>query len=202
MSDFPLSASIPFVLDTSVAINFNATKHAAAVIRAFPNPFAVTDTVFRELEEGEKWGHRDAGQFHPLITGGLVEKADLSQKGRDIFEALVGGDTGRSLQDGEASTIAYAIEVSGIAVLDERIARRTCSEHYPGLPVARTIELFLHRIILEALGPEAQIDIVFQAIRNKRMHVGPDYLKQVVELIGEERAALCSSLPRIFRQRT
>jgi predicted nucleic acid-binding protein len=200
VSSFPLSASIPLVLDTSVAINFNATGQTGGIMRAFPNPFVVTSTVLRELKDGEKSGHRDAEYFHLLITSGLVEEVSLSQKGEEIFEALVSGDGMRTLDDGEASTIAYAIEASGVAMIDERLARRVCRERYPQLPVLRTVELFLHKSTLDALGLETQITIIFKAIKDKRMDVGPDYLKQVVELIGDERAALCSSLPRIFRR--
>lgn len=200
VSSFPLSASIPVVLDTSVAINFNATGQSDAILRAFPNPFVVTNTVLRELAEGEKRGHRDAEYFNLLIANGFVKEVGLTPKGEEIFEALVSGNDVRTLDDGEASTIAYAVEASGVAMIDDRLARRVCHERYPKLPVLRTIELFLHQVTLDALGPEQQTVIIFKAIKDKRMDVGPDYLKQVLDLIGEERAALCSSLPRIFRR--
>jgi hypothetical protein len=43
-------------------------------------------------------------------------------------------------------------------------------------------------------------DAVFNALLNARMRIFPPYLPWAVNLIGEERAARCNSLPILFRR--
>ena len=62
-SRFSADPRAHLVADASVVINLDATSSAAAIIRAFPNRFAVTDNAYIELEEGARHGHDDARQL-------------------------------------------------------------------------------------------------------------------------------------------
>ncbi len=52
----------------------------------------------------------------------------------------------------------------------------------------------------QRLGLARLADAVFRALQDGKMRVLTEHLAWVVGLIGEERAALCSSLPRRARK--
>jgi hypothetical protein len=51
----------------------------------------------------------------------------------------------------------------------------------------------------EALGDDGQIEAIVNALVTVRMRIPPEHLRRVATLIGEERAAACTSLPRAAR---
>jgi hypothetical protein len=81
----------------------------------------------------------------------------------------------------------------------KRKATRICAERFPNLPVACTVDLLTHPEVQQRLGLELLADAVFRALRDGRMGVAARHLGWVLQLIGEERAALCESLPRRVR---
>ncbi|MGC1561791.1 MAG: hypothetical protein WA820_18345, partial [Bradyrhizobium sp.] len=101
---------------------------------------------------------------------------------------------------GEAATIAHALEAMGVAVIDERKARRICEQKFPDLQLAATMDILSHPDVERALGQEVVSGAVFNALQNARMRVTSSYLPWVVELIGESRATLCKSLPQVVRR--
>lgn len=184
------------VADASVAINLNATGCAPNIIRALPMPLAVTANALQELKSGLYNGHSDADQLETLINEGLVRLLPLTDGCTPTYEALIeGSDT---LDDGEAATIALAVEISGVAVLDERKARRICKARFPAVSMSSTAEMLMHEAVAAALGAVAQIDAVHRALMQGRMHVPYEHIEAVVKLLGD-RALECSSLPRSAR---
>lgn len=109
------------------------------------------------------------------------------------------GTASRTLDDGEAATIGYAHEIGAIAMIDERKARSICASDFPSLAVASTIDLLTHYVMGNALGKEGQINAIVNALRNARMRVPPHQIEMIVNLIGDEAAATCNSLPRAVR---
>ena len=105
------------------------------------------------------------------------------------------GDDVDTLDDGEAATIAYAVEKQGVAIIDERKAKRICRARFTQLHVASTIDLIGLDVVASALGPRLHAESVFKALMDGRMRVLPEHLDWVVGLIGTERAAQCLSLP-------
>lgn len=65
--------------------------------------------------------------------------------------------------------------------------------------MACTLDVLIHHDVQRQLGSDLLSDAVFRALRDGRMGVMPHYVEWVVALIGEERAALCPSLPRRAR---
>lgn len=196
---FLSSPRVGLIADASVVINLNATARAADIIKAIPNPFLVTDNACAELEAGARNGHRDHAQLLELINAGLVRQASLGKASLPIYEALIDGSTVRTLDDGEAATIAHAQEISGVALIDERKARTLCANSFPGLVVACTAELLMHDAIAAALGAQGQADALVRALTTARMRVPPEHLDKVRAMIGAERAASCISLPKTTR---
>jgi hypothetical protein len=60
----------------------------------------------------------------------------------------------------------------------------------------------MHDAIALALGIQAQADALTGALNGARMHVPSEYLERLRTMIGPERAALCSSLPKMARAAT
>jgi len=100
---------------------------------------------------------------------------------------LVAGSAADTLDDGEAATLACALERGGIAVIDERKALRLCGARFPGLATASSLDLLSHGAVVGALGTKALAEAVFRALRDARMQVFDRHLDWAVELIGKEK---------------
>jgi predicted nucleic acid-binding protein len=187
------------IADASAVINLNASGSAREIITALPNRLVVVNVVPAELETGRDRGRRDAALLGELVAAGLIEVVTLGATADQHFEQLVVGPTAMTLDDGEAATIAYAVEQGGIAIIDERKANRICAERYPTLPVACTTDIFMHPDVMAAMPRERLAHGVVGALRLARMRVLPHHVEWVINLIGPEQAALCTSLPRAVR---
>ena len=187
------------VADASTVINLNATGCAPVIVRALPNPLVVVDAIPAELEEGRHRGRFDAELLKELVASGLVGIVHLEDRMEPHFEELVIGAAAATLDDGEAATIAYAIEHKAIALIDERKANRICAERFPQLRRGSTVDIFAHPNVGQRLGGDSLAEAVFNALHHGRMRVLPHYVQWVVDLIGNERAALCPSLPASAR---
>jgi predicted nucleic acid-binding protein len=187
------------VIDASTGINLNATRRAAQILRALPNRIAITDVAAGELKECRISGRRDDELIAELVRSGLVVIVPLSEVQERHFESLVIGRGADTLDDGEAATIAYAVESGAIAMVDERKANRICAARYPQVKIGNTVDLFAHEAVEAALGAAALADAVFSALQDARMRVLPHHMDWVVRLIGPERAYNSPSLPQTIR---
>lgn len=186
--------SVPIVADTSAVINLNASGCAAAVLQALPNRMVLTDTVLAELRTDKRTGRDDAKLIRSLIDADLVAVAALADLKKDHFSALVAGPAAETLDDGEAATVAYALEMNAVAIIDDGKAVALCSRKYPKLVVASTVDVFAHDAIVTALAHGRLSDAVYAALQNARMRVPTHHEKWIVGLIGEARARSCLSL--------
>ena len=188
------------VADTSVVINLNATGCAEAILKALPHRVAVVDVVVDEIKRGVRKGRQDALKLEALIGAGVVEVVRLGAQGLLRFESLVVGSAGETLDDGEAATIAYAEEADARALIDERKARRLAAERHAAVPLGCTADLLAHGEVERAVGTAGIADAVHNALIGARMRVMGQHMDWVVQLIGDERAAVCPSLPERTRQ--
>lgn len=199
-SSFLTDPNITLVLDASVVINLNATNQAAEIIGALACKIVVTTNAIDELEEGIRNGHDDINLLRELMRNGLISPVVLGEDSFDVYEALIEGTASRTLDDGEAATIAHANASNGIAVIDEKKARRICRESFPRLQLLSSVDILLDPAVLAMLGHDGQADSIYRALVSARMRVPEDTQQLVINLIGEERAAECISLPRSVRE--
>jgi len=115
------------------------------------------------------------------------------------FTSLVSGSAAETLDDGEAATIAYALEYSATVLIDERKANKICEQRFLELPTGCTVDLLAHDDIKAVLGRDCLADAVFNALYYGRMRILAHHAEWVVNLIGPERAGRCMSLPRSVR---
>ena len=193
--------TVPVIADTSVVINLNATQCAETILEALPNPFLVVSEVVLELESGLQTGRNDAAALKEWRTSGRVQIVTLGDTGAQHFFNLVSGLAAQTLDDGEAATIAHALETEppAIPLIDERKANRICAHRFAALVTGSTVDLLAQDDVQAALGSARLADAVFDALLGGRMRVLPHHLDWVVNLIGPERAKQCESLPRSVR---
>ena len=198
-SNFLTDPRTILVADASVVINLNATGCAHAILKAFPNRWAVTANALSELVDGVRNGHDDARALQMLIDAGAIDLVGLGDTRGKVYETLIDGSALRTLDDGEAATIGYAHEVGGVALIDERKAMNLCADRFPELLVIATVELLLHEAVVRALGPQGHVEAVLGALQKARMRVPPDQITRVVAIIGDNSATSCLSLPKKAR---
>lgn len=193
--------SVPIIVDASVAINLSATGCAREIIAALPHDLLMVTVVLEELTNGRHKGRTDAERTLSLIESGLIRSVELGEVGWSHFGQLVAGSAEETIDDGEAATIASALETEAVALIDERKANRICAERFAGLSVASTVDIFTHPDVKRALGKDGLIKAVHNALQDARMNVLQHHLDWVVGLIGPVLAAQCRSLPRSVRSR-
>jgi len=189
------------VVGTSVAINLNATGCAAQILACLPSGLVITDIVGAELRQDRRSGRNDAVLLAALMEANLIRTVSLGMQGDSVFASLVVGPAADTLDDGEASSIAYAVEHAVRPAIDERKALRICAQRFPALRPLSTVDLLMDPAVAGSLGREILADAVFQALQTARMRVLPGWIDRVVRLIGVDRAAQCSSLPAHVRRR-
>ena len=187
------------VADTSVIINLNASQCAKDILDALPNQVFVVEEVSQELERGRQFGWTNADALLALIKSQRIAIVRLGEIGQRYFERLVAGPASQTLDDGEAATIAYALENGATPLIDERKAHRICAERFPAMAVGCTGDLLAHDKVQQVLGREILAEAVYNALQDGRMRVMADFLAWTVELIGPDQAANCPSLPRSVR---
>ena len=200
-SNSMVEATAVVVADTSVVINLNATGRAADVLRALPFQVVVTDIVVAELQEDRRSGRSDSALLKELARASNIRVVSLGEEGMQVFGELVVGPAADTLDDGEAATIAYAVEYEIDPVIDERKALRICADRFPSLRPLCTVDLFAEASVVAALGLDNLTDAVFRALQEARMRVPFERVPWVIDLIGTDRAALCPSLPKAARRR-
>ena len=193
--------TVPVIADTSVVINLNAAQCAETILDALPNPFLVVPEVVLELESGLQTGRNDTAALDGWHASGRVQIVPLGDTGAQHFFNLVSGPAAQTLDDGEAATIAHALETEppAIPLIDERKANRICAHRFAHLVTGSTVDLLAQDDVQADLGTARLADAVFDALLGGHMRVLPHHLNWVVNLIGLERAKQCESLPRSVR---
>lgn len=194
--------SVPLAADASAIININGTERAIEILSAIRHPILVPEQAITELENGRSRGHTDADKLQLLLEKRIVLRASLGDVGERIYEALISGSAAETLDDGEAATIACAVEQNGIALIDERKAHNLCAAEHPALELVSTTALLLHGCIASVIGTDAQAEAIFGALQTARMRVPSELLKAVADILGPERVAKCLSLPKSARTKT
>ena len=192
-------STLPVVADTSVVINLNATGYSEALLDALPNRFLIVEEVSLELEVDSRTGRNDAEALSALVAQGRVELVRLGDIGTPHFISLVSGPASQTLDDGEAATVACALEHGATALIDERKAIRICTERFGALATGCTVDIFAQDDVQRVLERDPLANAVFNALYQGRMRVPAHYVGWVVNLIGRERVARCRSLPASVR---
>ncbi len=194
-----VDSGAPMLADTSVVINLDATGYFDQILDAVPNRLLVSEDVQEELRRGEVGGAHEENSLWAIIERGQAKVATLTSEGLERFRSLTGGRADETLGDGEAATIACALSLGAIALIDERKALRVSAERFPSLVTDTSVDLLAHPQVQSDLGLTTLSEAVFHALTRARMRVPPHYFAWVVGLIGADNASRCDSLPRSVR---
>jgi predicted nucleic acid-binding protein len=190
------------VADASVWINLVAGARAADVIRVLAMRPQISRIALDELERGRDKGRRTAAALADLIKDGLVEVAELPSEAEETFLNLVAGPVSQTLDDGEAATLALALQIGAVAIIDERKAINLARDRFPALQIISTAELLLSDAVRSVFSDEELGNVLYRALQEARMRVPEHLLEAVCACVGPERAAGCVSLPARARQST
>ncbi|GAA4129445.1 hypothetical protein ACFFTN_09780 [Aminobacter aganoensis] len=187
------------VVDTSVVINLNATGRANDIVRAFGVTLCASGVVRDELFLDRLNGRDDAGLAQLLVKDGLLEFLPFDVESESLFESLVAGPAEKTLDDGEAATLALAAAWSGVAIIDERKAIKIAGDRFPDLQLRTTADILRSDRVFAALGRAEVAEAVFNGLKEARMAVPAFHHDWLVGLLGE-RIVECRSLPAALRQ--
>ena len=187
------------VADTSVVINLDATGYFGRILGLLPNRLLVPDVVASELKRGEIAASRRENAIWGTIGSGQAEVVALTADGSQRFRNLTSGPAAETLGDGEAATIANAVDLRAIALIDERKGLRISAEKFPSLVTATTLDALAHPQVQSGLCMSRLSEAVFNALARVRMRVPQHYFQWVIDLIGVDNARKCTSLPRSVR---
>ncbi len=188
-----------FVLDASVIINFLGSGRPQEILESLDAQILIAEPVFREVSHDPSKRVSPQAWLREIEAKGLVQVIKLYGDALLAYFDLVSAPPPENLDDGEAATIAVAMESGAMPVLDEKRARRIFRSRYPGLPLASTAELFRRANDSGRISRNDSRMALFDALRIARMQVAPDMAEWVVNVIGVENAKQCPSLPRKFR---
>jgi predicted nucleic acid-binding protein len=189
----------PVVADASVWINLVAGGRAPNILRALPLPLQISRIALDELERGRDKGRVTAKRMEPLIAAGLVAVIDLTDGAEEIYLSLVAGPVSQTLDDGEAATLAHALQAGGSAIIDERKAIGLAASRFPDLRIISTTDLLMSSRLHSVLSRTDLADILYAALTDARMRVPDHLLDAVCEYLGPSRILNCPSLPARLR---
>lgn len=190
----------PLVADTSVWINLIAGGRALDILGAFDRPTIIPKIAFGELERGRDKGRSTAAGLATLIDAGHVTVVDLPPAAEDVYLSLVAGRSSQTLEDGEAATLALALDLGATALIDERKAIGIAATLFPDLNVTTTTDLLLSERIRSVLTPVDLSDALFAMLTEARMRVPDHLLDDVCACLGPAKTLLCLSLPARVRR--
>lgn len=196
-----LDPGVVIVADASTVINLCASGRARDMLQALESRVVILDAVSAELQQGTAKGRKDGERLQELVREGLIEVVSLGGPGMTEFEGLVIGAASDTLDDGEAATIAYALETGAFPLIDEHKANQLCARRFPALKLGCTVDVFAHPAVGRRMGADGLADAVLSALQGARMHVPSSRHEWIVNLIGPVQARTCNSLPLSVRNR-
>lgn len=174
-----------------------ATQRVGPILRALSRPVLITDNVVREINEGAANGRAEIDLLRQIIADETARIIELSEQALHTFFELVSGSDAESLGDGEAATLAFAYANHCSAAIDEKKATRLSADRFAGLRLATTVDILAHDAVRSAIGQGALAEAALQALRQARMQVREHQFGWVLDLIGPDNVATCTSLRRL-----
>ena len=184
------------VLDASVAINLLGTAVSHDILSVIPWQVAIEKRAHREIRRHPVDGRDLAAELNAWELNGWAKVVSLKADARHIFEELTSGSLVKTLDDGEAATIAYAVTASErtLPVIDEKKATKIFHDRWPDRRLLGTADLFRTLMDKGLASNQFAGDAIYAALMNARMHVSHRLRPWVVDLIGAKRATKCPSL--------
>lgn len=187
---------LPLVLDASVIINLLATGITDELAGFLGVPVIAEANALREVHRNPLDGSPASNMLEPLIQQDALRHESMNAQATTIFLSLTGATPPDDLNDGEAATLAHALEIGGSAAIDEKKATRISGGRFPKLVLCSTMDIFCNPSVVEGLGSERLSGAVYNALKLARMRVPIEFDEWVRDLLGPDRIVECNSLKR------
>lgn len=161
----------PLVLDTSVWINLLATGRADAIVESLASPIYVPEQVLGELKLDPATRRPFVTDSHPVLAISRTSLVTLSGAELDTFMDLVGAEAPDRLGDGEAASIAVALNRNYRLGVDERKANRILRERFNSIRTFRSTDIINHSSLCSVLGRDIAVECYDLAVKYGRMHI-------------------------------
>lgn len=188
------NGSRSLILDASVLINLIGSHALPSIISSLNGRLFIEEVTFNEITYDPRDGNPVGHLLSDLINKAYLKKEKMNKETMDTFYDLIGAPSPDDLGDGEAATIALAVQLKGIAVIDDKKALRIASKFHPSMPTCTTLDIFTSDLILNSLGPDKLSDALFMSIKNGRMRVPHCHKEWTIKTIGIDRATQCLGL--------
>ena len=183
------------VLDASSGLNLLGTARAADILRVLPYEILVVDKAAAEIGRDPITGAPGAAALDRLAAQRLIRIVSLSDPAYDTYLGLVAAPSPEGLDDGEAATLAHAMDIGAVPVLDERKATRIAAGLRVASPVC-SLDILSHPAPAGALGAASLANAVYSALHHAKMRVPENFRHWVLGMIDTERLRGCSSIPK------
>ena len=192
---------VPLAADASVAINLLGTGICELLIRNLARPIIMAEEALAEVYRHPFPGADLLAEMGRLRDGGFIREQTLGTGGRAIFRELIADDLKGGLDDGEAATIALAIEhsIDTVAVVDERKACRIFAERWGERTITNTVTLLAQPETQGKLKPDEFAQACQCALKHARMRVPAEAMDWMIGVIGLERARSIGALASALR---
>jgi predicted nucleic acid-binding protein len=172
----------PIFLDTSVLINLVVADCIEEMPTALNCPLLISEHVLKEFTHDPRDNSDGRPIVENLIKTGIVKIASFSPIQNDLFFDFVGALPPDGLGDGEAGTLACAID-SGFAAIDEKKARKIATRDFPALKLCFTLDLLCAPRSYKFWGEAVVNNFVRLAKIKGRMRVPNEWEKAVKPLL-------------------
>jgi len=186
----------PLVLDASVLINLIAMDAVAELLRALPGRAIVEEITLLEVLHDPRDGSSARAILDDLFRRGLLQEERMGDSALKTFLSLTGAQPPNDLADGEAATLAHALQHDGAAITDDKKASRIAHTLFPHLKVYCTLDILSSAPAIAALTSDEISLAVYQALIYARMRVPLRFDAWVRQCLGHDRVAQCVSLKR------
>jgi predicted nucleic acid-binding protein len=202
-SKFP-SFEVPttdVIADASVLINFLGTEIVGTLLAYLKRPLVMAEEAMGEVKRHPFPGANLAADLGRLRESGLVQVVQLGAIGRAHFYELTADDLMGGWDDGEAATIALAVERgdTSVVVLDEKKAARVLAERWPGRALTHSVMLLAQAQIRGSLSSTEFAKACCCALQHARMRVPAEAVEWMVDVIGSEQARTFTTLAKMLR---
>ena len=168
-STFP---SGPLVLDASVLLNLLATGNAPEILNALGVPCWVEERTAAEVRRSP--GERtDSMPLRALFDDGYLQSCRMSPAAYDVYISLISGPSAHALDDGESAAIAVAATGLGSVVLDDKKARRICSECFGQVSMVSSLLLLVEAARRAQWHEDRLLHVIQRAREVSRMSIVP-----------------------------
>jgi hypothetical protein len=159
----------------------------------------VDEITLREVSIDPFTGRSAKALLEGLRNRKLLQTVKMTDNTFDLFLSLSGAVPPDDLDDGEAATLAQAASGNCVPVLDEKKATRVCLTRFPELALLNSMDIIAAPEMCNQVGMDGVAEMIFLALQNSKMRVASRERQWVLELLGEERIAQCTSFGRLPR---